>query len=115
MLDAQVKPIRNPVTGEPYHIAIQPHDGFEFRSAEMASATFWSNGELAQRHTNRFAAISCASYSPHGIISEDSLPARRGWCHIAKIRYSWIAGHPHLAQSSRAARLNKYQDWPGRL
>ena len=40
VLEAQIEPIRNPVTGSPHFIAICPHDGFEFREAEMASATF---------------------------------------------------------------------------
>jgi len=77
VLEADVEPIRNPVTGEPHHIAIQPHDGFEFRSAEMASATYWSKRELEQQHSNRFAALSYVTYGPHGIIAEESLPHRR--------------------------------------
>ncbi len=77
VLEADISPIINPVTGEPHYIAIQPHDGFEFRAAEMASATFWSKGEVEQRHKNRFAAITYVSYGPYGIIAEGSLPARR--------------------------------------
>ena len=53
------------------------YDGFEFREAEMASATFWSKGELEQNHSKRFAAISYVTYGPHGIIDEGSLPKRR--------------------------------------
>jgi hypothetical protein len=77
VLEAKIEPIRNPVTGEPHFIAIQPHDGFEFRSAEMASADFWSKGELEQRHAKRFATITYVSYGPQGIIPEESLPLRR--------------------------------------
>ncbi len=74
VLEANVEPIRNPVTGAPHFIAIRPHDGFEFREAEMASATFWSKGHLDQRHDKRFAAITYTTYGPKGIIAEKSLP-----------------------------------------
>jgi len=76
VLEADVDPIRNPVTGEEHHIAIRPHLGFEFREAEMASASFWSQGELQQKHDGRFAALSFVSYGPHGIIAEESFPNR---------------------------------------
>ena len=77
VMGASIEPIRNPVTGKPHFIAIHPHDGFEFREAEMASADFWANGELQQKHSKRFAAITYVSYGPNGIIPADSLPARR--------------------------------------
>ena len=76
VLEASIEPIKNPVTGKPHFIAIHPHDGFEFREAEMASATFWSKGEIEQSHSKRFAAISYVSYGPYGIIAEDSHPKR---------------------------------------
>ena len=76
VLEADVEPIRNPVTGAPHFIAIHPHDGFEFREAEMASATFWSKGELDQKHSKRFAAISYVTYGPYGVIPEQSHPKR---------------------------------------
>ena len=76
VLDATVAPIRNPVTGQEHFISIHPHRGFEFREAEMASATFWSKGELEQQHEGRFAALTFASYGPNGIIPEESLPHR---------------------------------------
>lgn len=77
VLDAEIEPIKNPVTGEPHFIAIRPHDGFEFREAEMASATFWSKGEIEQSHSERFAAITYVTYGPYGIIPEESQPNRR--------------------------------------
>jgi hypothetical protein len=76
VLEAEIEPIRNPVTGEPHFISIHPHDGFEFREAEMASATFWSKGEVELSHAKRFAAISYVSYGPYGVIPEESLPNR---------------------------------------
>jgi hypothetical protein len=78
VLAADIEPIRNPVTGAPHFIAIKPHDGFEFREAEMASATFWSRGALDQSHAGRFATISFVTYGPYGIIPEESQPQMRG-------------------------------------
>lgn len=76
VLEADVGPIRNPVTGEEHHISIRPHRGFEFREAEMGSASFWSHGALDQKHSERFAALSFVSYGPLGIIPEQSFPHR---------------------------------------
>ncbi len=76
LLAAAVEPIKNPVTGAPHFIAIRPHDGFEFREAEMASASFWSRGKIEHKHRDRFAALTFASYGPYGIIAEESHPKR---------------------------------------
>ena len=77
VLGAEIEPIQNPVTGKPHFISIRPHDGFEFREAEMASATFWSKGQLEQNYNKKYAAISFVTYGPHGIIPAESLPRRR--------------------------------------
>jgi len=77
VMGADIEPIRNPVTGDPHFITIRPHDGFEFREAEMASANFWARGKLEQRHEKRFAAITYVTYGPQGIIPDESLPRRR--------------------------------------
>jgi hypothetical protein len=76
LLGATIEPIKNPVTSAPHFIAIRPHDGFEFREAEMASASFWSKGEIAHKHKDRFAALTFASYGPYGIIAQESHPKR---------------------------------------
>jgi hypothetical protein len=77
IVEALVEPIRNPVTGAPHFAAIRLHEGFEFREAEMASATFWSKGRIDQNHSKRYAAISYVTYGPHGIIAEESHPNAR--------------------------------------
>jgi hypothetical protein len=78
VLEASIEPIRNPVTGKPHFIALKPHEGFEFREAEMASATFSSQGQLEQSHSGRFAAISYVTYGPHGVIADQSYPVANG-------------------------------------
>jgi len=74
VLGAGVEPIRNPVTGATYRAAIKLHDGFEFREGEMASSTFWSKGELDQKHKNCYGVLSYVTYGPNGIIDEQSHP-----------------------------------------
>jgi hypothetical protein len=74
VLEADIEPIRNPVTGKPHFISIYLPNGFENRESEMASATFWSKGELEQEHSKRFATIFYATYGPYGIIEEESQP-----------------------------------------
>jgi hypothetical protein len=78
VLNAEIEPIQNPVTGAPHFIAIRPHEGFEFREAEMASANFSSAGELVQKYDKKFAAISYVTYGPSGVIAEQSYPAKAG-------------------------------------
>ena len=78
VLNADIEPIRNPVTGAPHFIAIRPHEGFEFREAEMASGSFSSQGALVQKHHQKFAAISYVTYGPSGVIAEQSYPAKVG-------------------------------------
>ena len=76
VLAAEIESIKNPVTGDPHLISIRPHDGFDFREAEMASATFWSQGTIEQEYSQKFATISYVSYGPKGIIPEHSYPHR---------------------------------------
>ena len=75
VLQADVTPIKNPVTGADHRAAIRLPNGFEFREAEMASADIWSAGELTQRHAGRYAAMSIVTYDPNGIVADRSLPA----------------------------------------
>jgi hypothetical protein len=77
VLEADIEPIRNPVTGEPHFMSIILPTGFENRGAEMASATFWSKGELELKHSKRYASMFFVTYGPYGVIDEESLPKRR--------------------------------------
>jgi TolB-like protein len=76
VLSAEIEPIRNPITGKPHFISIHPHEGFEYREAEMASATFWSKGQLDQNYSKKHAVLSYVTYGSLGIIPEESLPRR---------------------------------------
>ena len=74
VLAADIEPIVNPVTGKPHFMSVYLYDGFENREAEMASATFWSKGELTQEHDKRFATMFYATCGPHGIVEEETQP-----------------------------------------
>ena len=74
IIEATVVPIKNPVTGLPHRAAIKLHTAFEFREAEMGSATYWTRGELKQDYEDSYAAISFVTYGPYGIIDEHSHP-----------------------------------------
>ncbi len=74
VLGATIEPIKNPVTGADHHAHIHLREGFEFREAEMASASFWSKGALDQKYDGKYTAMSYVTYGPHGIIDQESHP-----------------------------------------
>ncbi|UIJ72656.1 DUF1326 domain-containing protein [Aurantimonas sp. HBX-1] len=67
-LALELEPIRNPVTGLAHRARIVLLEGFEFREAEVASATFTSGGEIRMHRQSRYGALWNAAYGPHGII-----------------------------------------------
>lgn len=74
VLELDVEPIRNPVTGAKHFAAIKLPDGFEFREAEVASSTFHSNKEVGGRHSQCYAFLTHAGYGPYGVIEEHCYP-----------------------------------------
>jgi hypothetical protein len=68
--EGDFEPIRNPVTGKPHHAMIRLYSGFEFRDAEMASATAKGTGEIQFDYRDRYAFLIDTSYGPHGIIEQ---------------------------------------------
>ncbi len=77
VLEATLEPIKNPVTGADHRAAIRLPEGFEFREGEMASSSFWSKGELDQKHGNRYGVLTYVTYGPYGIVEEHSHPRAR--------------------------------------
>jgi hypothetical protein len=67
-LELAIEPIRNPVTGAPHRAQIRLPTGFEFRQAEMASASFKGTGEIKYDNKNRYAFLIDIAYGPYGII-----------------------------------------------
>ncbi len=69
VLELEITPIRNPVTGKEHRAQIVLPEGFEFRNAEMGSADFTSQGpDLAMTHRKVYAALFNVAYGPYGII-----------------------------------------------
>ena len=46
VLETEVEPIKNPVTGEPHRIQVVMPEGFEHKAAEVASANIRSTGAI---------------------------------------------------------------------
>ncbi len=70
VVELDLEPIRNPVTGAPHRAAIHLPEGFEFRRCEVASGSFTGVGDIAYRHEGRYGAFWYAAYGPYGIIEE---------------------------------------------
>ncbi|HEX6142911.1 MAG TPA: DUF1326 domain-containing protein [Geminicoccaceae bacterium] len=70
LMELEIEPIRNPVTGKPHRAQIRLPEGFEFREAEVASATFRNaDREVLQAdHHHVYGALTYVAYGPHGII-----------------------------------------------
>jgi hypothetical protein len=67
--EGSLEPIKNPVTGKPHHAMIRLHSGFEFRDAEMASATARGSGDIKFDFADRYAFLIDVTYGPQGIIA----------------------------------------------
>ena len=72
VVELDLEPIRNPVTGKPHRAAIHLPEGFEFRHCEMASGSFTGEGDIAYRHEGRYGQFWYAAYGPQGIIEESA-------------------------------------------
>lgn len=73
VVDFEARPIKNPVTGFDHMARIVLPQGFEFRSAEMASATFHGeDDELGMSRSDKYAALFYAAYGPYGIIEDET-------------------------------------------
>ncbi len=68
LLDSELEPIRNPVTGEAHRARIVLPNGFEFREAEMASSRFRASAGLSFEHAGRYGFLTRVAYGPHGLI-----------------------------------------------
>jgi hypothetical protein len=72
VMSMSLEPIRNPVTGKWHKAQIRLPEGFEFRSADMASGSFEGSGAIAFRHVDCYAFLTYVAYGPHGLIEKES-------------------------------------------
>ncbi len=65
-VQADVEPIRNPVTGDPHTARINLPFGFEYTTAEVANATFKTEGPIEHDYTNVHAQLTMLNLTQSG-------------------------------------------------
>jgi len=68
IMELTLEPIKNPVTGKLHPAQIVLPEGFEFRTAEMASGAFEASGDIELNSSGVYAFLTHVAYGPYGII-----------------------------------------------
>lgn len=68
LIECDVTPIKNPVTGEPQRARLTLPNGFEFTEAEFASGTAKSSGQIELLFDNTHAQLAPIHWSTHGVV-----------------------------------------------
>ena len=66
VIDTQVSPIRNPVTGAEHRVRVVLPNGFEYREAEYASGATEATGPIALKWSTGHAHVAMLDLSTHG-------------------------------------------------
>jgi hypothetical protein len=66
VVDAEIEPIRNPVTGEPHRAQVSLPGGFEYKKAEYASGAAHAWGPIVHDWSERHAHVAMLDMSPAG-------------------------------------------------
>jgi hypothetical protein len=67
VLETDVEPIRNPVTGAPHRIQVVMPEGFEHRGAEVASANIRSTGAIKFDTRGTHSSLANVVQTPEGV------------------------------------------------
>jgi len=67
VLETEVEPIKNPVTGAPHRIQVVMPEGFEHRAAEVASANIRSTGALKFDTQGSHSSLATVVQTPEGV------------------------------------------------
>jgi hypothetical protein len=67
VLETDVEPIKNPVTGTPHRIQIMMPEGFEHREAEVASANIRSTGAIKYTTQGSHSSLATVVHTPQGV------------------------------------------------
>ena len=67
VLETEVEPIRNPVTGVAHHIQIRMPEGFEHREGEVASANIRSTGAVKFETLRSHSTLAYVVQTPEGV------------------------------------------------
>ena len=67
VLETDVEPIKNPVTGAPHRIQVVMPEGFEHRAAEVASADIRSTGAIKFETKGTHSSLANVVQTPEGV------------------------------------------------
>jgi hypothetical protein len=67
VLDTDVEPIKNPVTGAPHRIQVVMPEGFEHRMGEVASSNITSSGTIRYQTRASHSTLANVVHTPHGV------------------------------------------------
>lgn len=67
VLETDVEPIKNPVTGTPHRIQVMMPEGFEHRAAEIASANIRSTGAIPFETRDTHSSLATVVQTPDGV------------------------------------------------
>lgn len=67
-VEADIEPIRNPVTGEAHRVRVTIPDGFEYHEAEYASGSARASGLITHEWSGRHAHLALMHMTPHGVV-----------------------------------------------
>jgi len=67
VLETEVEPIKNPVTGAPHRIQVMMPEGFEHREAEVASASIKSTGAIRFETKGSHSSLANVVQTPQGV------------------------------------------------
>lgn len=69
VLETEVEPIKNPVTGAAHRIQLRIPEGFEHIEAEVASANMRSNGAIKFATVGRHGTLAHVVQTPQGVVA----------------------------------------------
>lgn len=69
VLETDVEPIKNPVTGAPHRIQVVMPEGFEHHGAEVASATIKSTGAIKFETRGSHSSLATVTQTPQGVVA----------------------------------------------
>ncbi|MBR0719093.1 DUF1326 domain-containing protein [Bradyrhizobium liaoningense] len=67
VLETEVEPIKNPVTGAPHRIQVVMPEGFEHRAAEVASSNIRSTGAIKFETKGTHSSLAKVVQTPDGV------------------------------------------------
>lgn len=67
VLETEVEPIKNPVTGAPHRIQVVMPEGFEHKAAEVASANIRSTGAIKYETKGSHSSLANVVQTPDGV------------------------------------------------